>query len=414
MPNLNQQLNFDNESYYSYSTSGANFMETNGPVGLIALPGTEDFVSKVDNHLYNIRLNTVQKYPGFLRTEPGFMRNNYIIDSKITRFGSGEAKATLLDTVRGHDIYIFCDVTNRFTTYEMFGMEVPMTPDEHFHNIKRIVLAANNKARRVSVVMPYLYEGLQDTRTSRESLDCANMLKELNRAGVEVIMTFDPHEPRVENAIPRYGIENIPTAYKLLEALITDYPDVDFADAEQAVIISPDESGMKRATYYASMLGLQVGTFFRERVYEENTSSYETRYKYLGDKLQGKTAIIIDDIVYSGSTVTRTAKKLKTELGASNVIVLCTYALLTHGTPPIDEAYDKGYISKIYGTNLSAHSPEHVEAIWYRDVDMSQMTAELIDALNHQASISGILDQSEQIADLLNESKERQRFNNLG
>ncbi len=409
------QFQFNDENYYRYSSSGANFMETTGPVGLIALPGTEEYVEKVNQHLYNLRLNTVQKYPSFLSSEPGFMRNNYIVDAEITRFASGEAKATLHDTVRGHDLYIFSDVTNRFTSYKMFGMEVPMSPDEHFHNIKRVILAANNKARRVSVVMPYLYQGLQDKRNSRESLDAANMLKELNRMGVDVIMTFEPHEPRVENAIPLYGIENIPTSFNLLQALIEDNEEVDFADPEQAIIISPDETGMKRATYYASMLGVQVGTFFRERDYsvKVNNENPIINFNYLGTDLDGKIAVIIDDIIFSGETVTRTAKTLKEELNAKSVIMLSTYPLLTHGLEVVDQAYEAGHIDKIYGTNLSAHSDELLARPWYRDVDISNMTAELIDALNHQASISGILDQSSQIAAMLQESKDRQRFRKL-
>lgn len=412
MAGIQFQLNDDN--YYMYNSAGANFMETNGPVGLISLPGTEEFVQKVDRHLYNLRMNTVQKYPSLLTNEPGFMRNNFMVNTEITRFASGEGKATLHDTVRGHDLYIFSDVTNHYTTYKMFQREVPMSPDEHFQNIKRVILAASNKARRISVVMPYLYQGLQDIRTSRESLDAANMLKELNRMGVQVIMTFDPHEPRVENAIPLYGIENIPTSYSLLKSVISENPDIDFNDPEQTIIISPDEKGMKRATYYASMLGLQVGTFFRERDFStrENGENPIVNFNYLGNDLEGKTAVIIDDIVFSGETVTRTAKTLKEELGAKNVLMLATYPLLTNGLAPLDEAYNNGHLHRLYGTNLTAHSEEMLARPWYRDVDMSNMTAELIDALNHQASISGILDQSSQIAELLHRSKEQRLFNN--
>ena len=408
------QIHFNNDDYYAYNVSGANFMETTGPIGIIALPGTEEFVDKVNKHLYKIRMNTLQKYPSFLTNEPGFIRSNYVVSSTITRFSSGEAKATLNDSVRGHDLYIFVDITNHFTTYKMFGMDVPMSPDEHFQNIKRIILAANNKSRRISVVMPYLYQGLQDIRKSRESLDAANMLKELNRLGVKVIMTFDPHEPRVENAIPLYGIENIPTSYSLLKALITDFPTVNFSNPDEVVIISPDESGMKRATYYASMLGLQVGTFFRERKYSKKykTNKPTLKYKYLGNNLKGKTAIIIDDIVFAGTTLERTSKALKDELGANNVIMLTTYPLLTEGLTTINKLYEDGYLNKLYGTNLNAHPQELLDAPWYRDVDMSQMTAELLDALNHQASISGVLDQSSQIADLLRKSKDQQMFFN--
>lgn len=409
---MNNDFLLNNSNYNLYDASSNQQMETNGPVGLIALPGTEDFVNKVNNHLYNIRIKKVQQKPQLLADEIGFMRNTYIISSTISRFSSGEAKGTLNDTVRGHDLYIFCDITNHNASYEMFGMQVPMSPDEHFQNLKRIILAANNKARKINVVMPYLYQGLQDVRHSRESLDCANMLKELNNLGVHVIMTYDPHEPRVENAIPLFGIENVPTAYNLIRALISDYPSVDFADPEQAVVISPDERGMKRATYYASVLGLQVGTFFRQKVYKhDKNSDPDINYKYLGKDLEGKTAIIIDDIIFSGSTVTRTAKALKEDYGASNIIMLCTYPLMTQGTALIDKAYEDGYISKIYGTNLTNHTEELLNSPWYRDVDLSSMTSQLIDALNHQASISGVLDQSPQITELLQKNKELQSFN---
>ncbi len=409
------EIKINDDLYYSYREGGANLMQTNGPVGLIALPGTEDFVEKINKRLYDIRMKTVSRYPSILNDEPGFIRNSYIIDSGIDRFASGEAKATIYKTIRGHDIFIFCDITNRFESYEMFGQQVPVSPDDHYQNLKRMILASGGKARSVSVVMPYLYQGRQDHRTSRESLDCANVLKELNHLGVKNIINFDPHDARVENAIPRYGIENIPTSYSLLKALINDYPETRFNDPEEATIISPDENGMKRAAYYASMLGLPLGTFYRERDYSRSIdgSNPVTNYEFLGVDMNGKTAIIIDDMINSGQTATETAVRLKDDLGAGKVIMLCTYPLLTHGTEPVQEAYEKHYIDKIYGTNLCKHPPEMEDAPWYRDVDMSGMTAELIDAMNHQASISGLLDQSAQITELLRKSEEHQRFMGL-
>lgn len=410
------EMNMSDDLYYSYKQDGANLMQTNGPVGLIALPGTEEIVSQINSTLYDIRLKTVKRYPSMLNDEPGFIRNSYIVNVSIDRFSSGEAKATILSTVRGHDVYIFCDVTNHFVTFNMFGMKIPMSPDDHYQNLKRVILASSRKARSISVIMPYLYEGRQDHRTSRESLDCANVLKELNHLGVKNIITFDPHDARVENAIPRAGIENIPTSYSLLKALISDYPEMRFNDPAQATIISPDENGMKRATYYASMLGLPLGTFYRERDYSESSEGHNpiTNYKYLGDDINGKTAIIIDDMVNSGLTITETAIRLKKELGAGKVILLCTYPLLTQGIGPIQMAFENGFIDRVYGTNLCAHSEELVKAPWYRDVNMSLMTAELIDALNHQASISGILDQSSQIAELLERNSDIQSFMALG
>lgn len=409
------EFEFNDEQYYAYRSDGANFMDTTGPVGLIALPGTEEFVQKINRELYTIRFKTLQRYPSFLRSEPGFIRHNYIIDSSISRFSSGEAKATLHSTIRGHDVYIFCDVTNRFVEYKMFGQMVPTAPDDHYQNLKRTILACNSKAKNISVVMPYLYEGRQDYTSSRESMDAANVLKELNRMGVKNIITFDPHEPRVENAIPLLGIENIPTSYSILKALIKDFPEISFNNPDECMVISPDENGLKRATYYASMLGLQLGTFYRERDYTQTVDGKNlvTNYKFLGEEINGKTAIIIDDMINSGKTVTQTARRLKQTLGAGKVILLATYPLLTRGTEPIQEAYQSGFIDKIYGTNLCAHSPELQKAEWYRDVDMSIMTAELIDALNHQASISGILDQSSQIADMLKRNRDLQSFDSL-
>lgn len=410
------QFTMNDDLYYSYRKDGANLMKTNGPVGLIALPGTEDITRKINDMLYNIRLKTVTRNPSIMNDEPGFIRNNYIINTSIARFSSGEGKATIHNTIRGHDVYIFCDVTNRFETYNMFGMEIPTSPDDHYQNLKRMILACSSKARSVSVIMPYLYQGRQDHRTSRESLDCANVLKELNRMGVKNIITFDPHDARVENAIPLYGMENIPTSYSLLKALISDYPDKRFNDPSEATIISPDENGMKRAAYYASMLGLPLGTFYRERDYSRSIDGENpvTSYEYLGEDINGKTAVIIDDMINSGITATETAVRLKDDLGAGKVIMLCTYPLLTNGIEPVQEAYEKGYIDRIYGTNLCRHGQDLIDSPWYRDVDMSQMTAELIDALNHQASISGILDQSSQIAELLKKNSEIQNFMNLG
>ncbi len=409
------QIEFSDESYYSYKSDGANFMNTNGPVGLIALPGTEAFVEKLNTELFNIRMRTIQRYPAFLNTEPGFIRQDYRISTSIVRFSSGEGKATINSTVRGHDIYIFCDVTNHFVTHKMFGMEVPTAPDDHYQNLKRTILACSGKARNISVVMPYLYEGRQDYRNSRESLDCANVLRELNFMGVKNIITFDPHDGRVENAIPRSGVENIPTSYRLLSALISDNPEINFNDPSKCMIISPDENGMKRAAYFASMLGLPLGTFYRERDYSTSINGRNpiTNYKFLGDDINGKTAIIIDDMINSGTTVIQTAYRLKENLGAGNVIMLTTYPLLTGGTYSLDQAYKLGYINKIYGTNLCAHSQELLDAPWYRDVDMSVMSAELIDAMNHQASISGILDQSSQILQMLDKNKQIQSFLNL-
>jgi ribose-phosphate pyrophosphokinase len=407
-----QPYTYQDEAYYAYRQDGANFMETNGPIGLIALPGTEEFVNRINQELYTIRFNSLQRYAaGPMKVEPGFIRHNYVINASINRFSSGEAKATLHDTVRGHDVYIFCDVTNRFVSYPMFGMDIPYSPDDHFQNIKRIILASSGKSRNISVVMPFLYEGRQDYSSSRESMDAANMLKELNRMGVKNIITFDPHDARVENAIPLYGIENIPTSYSLLKALLSDFPDEPFSDPNYAMIISPDENGLKRATYYASMLGLQLGTFYRERDYVHSDEGYtmSTNYKFLGEDIEGKVAILIDDMINSGDTLISTAKRLKDVHGASRVIMLVTYPIFTSGMDDVHKAYEDGYIDKIYGTNLSAHSPELQEAPWYRDVDMSVMTAELIDALNHQASISGILDQSAQIADMIKRNADQMK-----
>ncbi len=407
---------FTDESYYMYKYDGANFMDTNGPVALIALPGTESFVDKVNEELYNIRVKTVQRYPQFLSSEPGFLRSSYLAKNEIARFSSGEGKATLKSTVRGHDVYIFCDVTNHFETYNMFGMKVPYSPDDHFQNLKRTILATSAKARHLSVVMPYLYEGRQDQRSSRESLDAANVLKELQYMGVHNIITFDPHDSRVENAIPLLGIENIPTSFRLLSALIEDNPQINFSNPDSLMIISPDENGMQRATYFTSILGLPLGAFYRERDCQTTVDGVNPiiNYKFLGDDLNGRTAIIIDDMINSAETVTKTAKRLKQELGAKHVIIIATYPLLTHGTEPLDQAYAEGLVDKVYGTNLCAHSDELLQAPWYRDVDMSSMTAELIDALNHQASISGILDQTSQIMEMLEKNREMQKFMELG
>lgn len=387
-------------------------METNGPIGLIASQGTEEFAEKVNGHLYDIRMKYLEENPEYFRMSPGFIREDYIIGSECTRFTNGEGKATLHDSVRGHDIYILCDVLNYSETYTHFGSETPLAPDDHFTNVIRLTLAASNKPRRINVIFPFLYEGRQDIRQNRESLDCAFALKELNRMNVESIITFDPHDSRVENALPQAGLENIPATYQLLKALISDDNKIPFEDKSKLMVVSPDETGMKRAMYYASVLGLPLGTFYLQRDNERIVDARNpvTSMHFLGDDPAGRDIIFVDDMIVSGAALLRTAKMLKEKYKAKRVFAVTSFAIFTDGIDAVNQAYEEGLIEKIYATNLNYHAPELCQAPWFQEVDMSKYVAQLIDALNHHASISGLLDQTEIINKLLEKRRDERRM----
>jgi ribose-phosphate pyrophosphokinase len=317
------------------------------------------------------------------------------------RFGTGEGKAALNQTVRGYDIYILCDVFNYGVTYKMYGMTVPMSPDEHYANLKRAISAIEGKAKRVSVIMPMLYEGRQHKRSSRESLDCAMMLQELNSMGVENLITFDAHDPRVMNAIPLCGFESISPAYQMIKAAVKNIPDIKF-DKDNVMIISPDEGGMSRCIFYSTVLGLELGMFYKRRDYSRIVDGRNPiiAHEFLGDNVDGKDVIIVDDMISSGESMVEVATKLK-ELNAKRIFVFSAFGLFCNGLEIFDKAYEKGLINRVFTTNLIYGTPELLTREWYVKVDMSKYLSYIIDTLNHDTSISDLLDPADKINKLL-------------
>ncbi len=364
-----------------------------GELSIIGMKGCEGFVDQVNAYLTEWR-----RHDGDA---------SYVINADCPRFGSGEAKGLIHQSVRGNDLYLISDVFNHGVTYTMYGKEVPMSPDDHYQDLKRIIQAAEGKARRISVVMPMLYEGRQHRRSSRESLDCAVALQELVNMGVSNIITFDAHDPRVQNAIPLSGFDNVRSSYQMIKALLREYPDVDF-DPEKIMIVSPDEGGMTKCMYYSSMLGIQLGMFYKRRNYSiiVNGKNPIEAHEYLGRDLKGKDVIIVDDMISSGDSIIDVALQLK-EKGANRIFVFATFGLFCNGLERMDEAYEKGLFTRIFTTNLVYQTPELLAREWYGDVNMCKYVAYIIDTLNHDQTISGLLDQSKRIHTLVNKHKEK-------
>ncbi len=409
--NLMQRTGEDLD-YFSYNQYGPNPMSPVGPIALITLPGSQAFVEKVDQHLHNRRLEYMTDMANIGLSEPGFLRDSYILRSESVRFSSGEGKGTIIDSIRGHDTFIFSDVLNYSITYKLFGKTVRMGPDDHFQDLVRMILATNEKAERVSVIMPFMYEGRQDVRLTRESLDCAYMLKELEELNVKNIISFDPHDPRVENALPKKSIDNIPVSYQMIKALCREYDDLDFSSRKSTMVISPDEMGIKRAMFYATVLGLPLGTFYRKRDYSINVKNPTQSFEYLGDSPAGRDVLIVDDMIVTGNAMVATAKKLK-EAKAKRVFCISSYLLAVDGTNDLENAVKAGYIDRVFSTNLIYTPPELLAKDWYVSVDLTRFVALLIDALNHNASISSLLDQTAKIKRLLTKYDDQQRFAKL-
>lgn len=372
-----------------------------GELGIITTKGMEAFGKIVNNNIVSWRRNS-RNHNGNLNN---YKKENYIIDVDYVRFGSSEGKVILTQTVRGFDIYIICDVFNYGATYSMYGMNVPMGADEHYQDIKRIISSINGKARRITIIMPMLYEGRQHYRSSRESLDCAAALQELINVGVDNIITFDAHDGRVVNAIPANGFENVQPIYQMLKTLSTNVPDLEIS-RDKMMIISPDEGGMKRSIYFSSVLGLRLGMFYKQRDYAKvvNGRNPILSHEYIGDSVKDKDVIIVDDMISSGDSLVRedndtdcgVAVQLK-KMGARRIFVLCTFGLFTDGLDRFDEAYEKGYITKIFTTNGIYQTPELLTRPWYCSVDLSEYIACFIDTLNHDQSISPLLNQVDKI-----------------
>lgn len=371
-----------------------------GMMSLIGMKGCEEITTKVNNYLVEWRS---QRHGELMNDADfiGYCRDNYQLKADCPRFGTGEAKGTLKESVRGHDIYILTDVFNYGVTYKMYGMDVPMSPDDHYQDLKRVIAAVSGKARRVNVIMPMLYEGRQHRRTSRESLDCALCLQELAGMGVDNIITFSAHDARVQNAIPLTGFEDVQPAYQFLKAMVNTVPDIEF-DRDHLMMISPDEGGMSRCMYYSSVLGVDLGMFYKRRDYSVivNGRNPIVAHEFLGDNVAGKDVIIVDDMISSGESVLEIASKLK-KMGARRIFVFAAFGLFCDGLAKFDESARKGEISRVFTTNLIYRTPELLQRDWYTSVDMSKYIAYIVDTLNHDGSISNLLNPVHRINKLL-------------
>ena len=377
-----------------------------GPLGLIAMPGTEEMGEKVNSWLKKWRDHAEDSLPGDMRTTPGMERQDFLINVACPRFGNGEGKGMIKESIRGYDIYILCDVGAYNLEYDMFGRLVPMSPDDHFANLKRIIAAMSGKAKRITVIMPMLYEGRQHKRSGRESLDCALALQELVNMGVDNIITFDAHDPRVQNAIPLKGFETVQPIYQFIKALLRSEKDLTL-DAEHMMIISPDEGGMGRAIYFANMMKLDVGMFYKRRDYSKvvNGRNPIIAHEYLGSSVEGKDVIIIDDMISSGESMLEVAKALK-ERKARRVYVCATFGLFTNGLAMFDSYYENGLIDKVLTTNATYQTPELLSREYYINVDLSKYIALIIDRLNHDLSINELMIPTKRIEKVIAKYKE--------
>ena len=377
-----------------------------GELGLIGMRGCEDLADSIDYYLTRYRSET---HPdGQLSMEdapPQISPGRYQVKASCHRFNTGEGKALIQQSVRGYDLYILTDVFNYSVTYQMFGEEARMSPDDHFQDLKRIIAAAGGKARRITVIMPMLYEGRQHRRNARESLDCALALQELRRMGVENIITFDAHDPRVQNAIPLSGFENVHPTYQMLKALFKACPDIN-AGRDNLMIISPDEGAMTRCIYYSSVLSVDLGMFYKRRDYAtlKNGRNPIIRHEFLGDNVRGKDVIVVDDMISSGDSILGIAPILK-KRGARRIMMFATFGLFTSGLDRFDEAYEKGLIHKIFTTNL-IYRPEGLrDRPWYCEVNMAKYISYIIETLNYDRSISDLLEPAKRIRVLLEKRK---------
>ena len=376
-----------------------------GPLGLIPLKSCEDLGKKVDAWLVEWRKERESEHKTTIAFA-GYQRDSYIIGAKTPRFGSGEAKGELTESVRGDDLYIMVDVCNYNMTYTMNGLKNHMSPDDHYQDLKRVIAAVGGKGRRINVIMPFLYESRQHKRTGRESLDCAMALRELVDMGVENIITFDAHDPRVQNAIPLKGFETVQPIYQFIKYLLKNEKELEI-DSDHMMVISPDEGGMGRAVFFANVLGLDLGMFYKRRDYTKiiNGRNPIVAHEFLGASVEGKDVIIVDDMISSGESMLDTAKELK-ERKAEKVVVCCTFGLFTAGFEKFDEFYQKGYIDSVVTTNLNYRSPELFTKEWYVEADMSKYIAAIINSLNHDVSIGNSLSPTDKIQKLIRKYNE--------
>ena len=359
------------------------------PLGIVPLAGARELSEKVEAHLVR------------WAKRAGMDVDTFIIENSCPRFSSGDSKGLIKSTVRGYDLFFVVDVGNYSLTYNYFGNQNHMSPDDHYQDLKRLIQAASGKAHRVNVVMPLLYGGRQHRRSYRESLDCAYMLQELQQMGVSNVLTFDAHDPRVQNAVPVMGFDNLMPTYQVLKKLFKDFPDLS-TDKKDFMIVSPDEGALNRNMYYASVLGVDMGMFYKRRDYSQvvNGRNPIVAHEYLGESVEGKDVFVADDIISSGESMLDIAYALKKQ-GAKRIFANATYAIFTNGLDSFDKAYADGMITGVFGSNLTYCTPELLSRPWFHEVDVSKYIAYFIAALNHDLSVSAIIDPHEKIKALL-------------
>ena len=375
-----------------------------GRLGIIAMPGTEELAGKIDKLISDCRKQVISRFKEDVSLHD-YEQDSYLIDCEFPRFATGEGKGVINETIRGYDLFIICDCFNYSVTYKMYDfkdadgnpLEIPMSPDEHFADLKRVISACASKARRITVIMPMLYEGRQHRRTNRESLDCALMLQELENMGVCNIITFDAHDPRVQNAI-RIGFESVSPTYQMIKALAKYTNNSIKFNAENMMMISPDEGGMSRCVYYSEVLGIQMGTFYKRRDYAKivNGTHPIIAHEFLGGSCEGKDVIVVDDMISSGSSMLDVCRQMK-NLGARRIFVFCSFGLFTSGLESFDSAYEDGTIDQIFTTNLIYVPQKLRDRPWYTCVDVSKFCAFIIDTLNHDETVSSFLDSADRI-----------------
>ena len=371
-----------------------------GSLGIIPLEGCKSLGEKVDYYLVKWRAERESEHKGSLAFT-GYQRDSYILEAEVPRFGSGEAKGVIKQSVRGDDLYLLVDVANYSLTYSLCGHENHMSPDDHYQDLKRIIAAIGGKARRITVIMPFLYESRLSKRTSRESLDCAIALQEMVKMGVDNIITFDAHDARVQNAIPLHGFETVQPAYQFVKGLVNNVKGLNI-DSEHMMVISPDEGGTSRAIYIANVLGLDMGMFYKRRDYTHGINGHNpvVAHEFLGSSIEGKDMIIIDDMISSGNTILEVAAELKARK-ARRIFAFATFGLFTVGLERFDKAYEDGIIDRVLTTNLIYQTPELLKREWYIDCDLSKYIAYIIDTLNHDSSISDLLNPVERIQSII-------------
>ncbi|SCP95431.1 ribose-phosphate pyrophosphokinase [Anaerobium acetethylicum] len=374
------------------------------PLKIAVLEGSRDLAEKVDEYIVNFRKTSDLEHKSTLAFK-GYSEDSYIAKSSCPRFGTGEAKGVFNESVRGNDLFIMVDVCNYSLTYSINGRQNHMSPDDHYQDLKRIIAAATGKAHRINVIMPFLYESRQHKRTKRESLDCALALQELADMGVSSIITFDAHDPRVQNAIPLHGFDNFVPAYQLMKALLGAEKDLKL-DNDHLMVISPDEGAMHRAVYFANVLGVDMGMFYKRRDYSTivNGKNPIVEHEFLGSSVEGKDVIILDDMISSGESMFDVARELKSRK-ANRVFICTTFGLFTDGLEKFDEYYESGLISRVITTNLIYRTPELLSRPYYLEADMSKFLATIVNSLNHDTSIGAVLNPTDKIHTLLEKYK---------